>query len=628
MARIILAVLVAWAAVAPTGDAVAKGGEAKRAEYIRANYAKYEYRIPMRDGVHLFTAVYVPYDVSEKWPLLLFRTPYAVRPYGEDRYKTRLGPSAAFEKDKFIFVFQDVRGKHLSEGKFVNMRPHIAKKSSRDDVDESTDTYDTIAWLLDNLEGHNGKVGQWGISYPGFYSTAGMIDGHPALRAVSPQAPIADWFWDDMHHHGAFILNLAFNFFVNFGTPRPEPTAVPAERFDHHTPDGYQFFMDLGPLANAEAEFMKGEVEFWRETARHPNYDEFWQSRNILPHLKNLDTNILVVGGWFDAEDLYGPLRTYEAAAANNKRGNYTGLVMGPWSHGGWNRTDGDALGDAEFGFKTAERYRDEVELPFFQHFLKGKGEWNHPKAMVFETGTNRWRRFDAWPPKPVQPLDFYLGPGQGLATSAADRAGFAEYPSDPSKPVPYTAEITTRWHRGYMTEDQRFASRRPDVVVFQTEPLSEAVTVAGPLDVELFVSTDQQDADWVVKLVDVHPNEIATERNKTTRLYKGAQQSLVRGDVIRGRFRNSYENPEPFVPGEIAPVRFQISDTLHTFMPGHRIQIQIQSSWFPLVDRNPQSWVDNIFEAKESDFVKATHRVHFGPEQGSKVRVYRLPGQ
>lgn len=608
--------------------------ESERAEYIRSRYTKFEYRVPTRDGTKLFTSVYVPNDASpgKRYPILLTRTPYTVAPYGQDRYARRLGPTAEYEKQGFIFAFQDVRGRNMSEGEFVNVRPHVAKKSGPKDIDESTDTYDTIEWLVKNVPGNNGRVGQWGISYPGFYASAGAIDSHPALKAVSPQAPIADWFWDDMHRHGAFNLVLAFNFFSGFGKPRPLPVANENwSRFDHGTPDGYQFFLELGPLANADTRYFKGDIAFWNDIVAHPNYDAFWQARNLLPHLKNIKAAVMTVGGWYDTEDLYGPLRTYAAIEKQNP-GITNTLVMGPWPHGGWTRGDSTALGDVEFGFRTSDLYQ-ELELAFFKHHLKGGDQPELPEALVFETGANRWRRFDTWPPKGVREAKLYFQPKGGLsyAPPASAEASFDEYVSDPNKPVPYTTELTTGWTKNYMTEDQRFASRRPDVLVYETAPLEKDLTLAGPLEAELWVSTTGTDADWVVKLVDVNPGKMPgaswddSEEGGNKR-NRGGQQTLVRGEPFRGRFRDSYSEPKPFKPGEVTKVRFVINDVFHTFKRGHRVMIQVQSSWFPFIDRNPQTFVPNIFEAKEENFVRAFHRVYRSAAHPSSLKVGVLP--
>ncbi|WP_375771965.1 CocE/NonD family hydrolase [Archangium gephyra] len=631
-----LMVLVLVALAGPARAQAAKPqqptAESERAEYIRSRYTKFEYRVPTRDGTKLFTSVYIPNDASpsKRYPLLLVRTPYTVAPYGQDRYARRLGPTAEYEKQGFIFAFQDVRGRNMSEGEFVNVRPHVAKKSGPKDIDESTDTYDTIDWLVKNVPGNNGRVGQWGISYPGFYTSAGAIDSHPALKAVSPQAPIADWFWDDMHRHGAFNLVLAFDFFSGFGKPRPHPVANEEWfRFDHGTPDGYQFFLDLGPLANADSRYFKGDIAFWKDIVAHPNYDAFWQSRNLLPHLKNIKAAVMTVGGWYDTEDLYGPLRTYAAIEKQNP-GITNTLVMGPWPHGGWTRGDSTALGDVEFGFRTSELYQ-ELELAFFKHHLKGGDKPELPEALVFETGANRWRRFDTWPPKGVREAKLYFQPKGSLsyAPPTSAQEAFDEYVSDPNKPVPYTTELTTGWTKNYMTEDQRFASRRPDVLVYETAPLEKDLTLAGPLEAELWVSTTATDADWVVKLVDVNPGKMPganwgdSEDGKRNR---GGQQTLVRGEPFRGRFRDSYSEPKPFKPGEVTKVRFVINDVFHTFKRGHRVMIQVQSSWFPFIDRNPQTFVPNIFEAKEEDFVRAFHRVYRSEAHPSSLKVSVLP--
>lgn len=595
-----------------------------QAQYIRANYTKFEYRIPMRDGVRLFTSVYLPNERSQTYPILMIRTPYTVGPYGADRYRDSLGPSEAFARDGFIFVYQDVRGRYMSEGEYQNMRPHLAVKRAKREIDESTDTYDTIEWLLKNIPGHNGRVGLWGISYPGFYASAGMIDSHPALKAVSPQAPIADWFWDDMHHHGAFILPLAFNFFSTFGRPRDGLTTESPERFDHKTPDGYQFFLGLGPLKNANDRHFKGEIPFWNEITRHPNYDEFWQSRNILPHLRNIKAAVMTVGGWFDTEDLYGPLKTYRAVEKQNP-GIVNILVMGPWTHGGWSRTPGSSVGSADFGFGTSEYYQQHVDLPFFKQFLKDAGSANLPEALTFETGANRWRRFDAWPPAETESRDWYLREGGRLSSTPPDAPGeaFDEFVSDPAKPVPYTTEITTNWASAYMTEDQRFAARRPDVLVYETEILEEDLTIAGPIRATLWTSTTGTDADWIVKVIDVFPNQVPGdgERQSHGQIALGATQRLVRAEAFRGRFRNGYSNPEPYTPQEPARVEFELLDVLHTFQRGHRLMVQVQSTWFPFVDRNPQKFVANIFDADETDFIKATHRIHRSTAHPSHIQ-------
>ena len=598
----------------------------QRADYIREHYSKFEYRIPMRDGTLLFTSIYIPNDASSKktYPILMVRTPYSVAPYGANQYKQVLGPTADDEKEAYIFVFQDVRGKYLSEGEFVNMRPHIDHKHSNTDVDESSDTYDTIDWLVKHLPNNNGKVGQWGISYPGFYTSAGAIDSHPALRAISPQAPIADWFrGDDMHRNGAFNVQMAFDFFYNFGRPRTLPTDKPKhDELDFGTPDGYEFFLNLGSLAHVNEQYYHHEIPFWDDIIAHPNYDQFWQSRNLLPHLKNIKAAVMTVGGWYDTEDLYGPLHTYQAIEKQNP-GIQNTLVVGPWIHGGWMRTDGDKVGDTSFGYKTANTFQP-MESAFFKHYLKGADAVPLPKAWMFETGANRWRGFDTWPPKDSQNQSLYFHSDGKLSLMPpvpTENTSYDEYISDPSKPVPYTTEIRTGWSKDYVGADQRFAGRRPDVLSWQTEVLEKDVTLAGPLQADLFVSVTGTDADFVVKLIDVYPAD--AKEGDTDR---GHQQTLVRGEPFRARYRDGFDKAEPLVPGQITRIGFAINDVFHTFQRGHRIMVQVQSSWFPFIDRNPQTFVPNIYEAKDSDFIKATHRIYHNDVQASALHMKILP--
>lgn len=601
-----------------------------RAEFIRANYSKYEVRIRMRDGVELFTAIYSPNDVdpAKKYPILLMRTPYSVGPYGLSDYRTKLGPSAEFEKNKYIFVFQDVRGRYMSGGEFQNMRPHIRNKKSKADIDESSDTYDTVEWLVGNVPRNNGRVGQWGISYPGFYTSAGAIDSHPALVAVSPQAPIADWFFDDFHRNGAFVLPMGFNFFASFGKARPVPTTQSSPGFDFPTRDGYQFFLDLGPLENVDKKYFKEEIGFWNDLEDHPNYDEFWQARNLLPNLQNIKSAVLTVGGWYDTEDLYGPLSTYAAIEKQNPTTkNY--LVMGPWYHGQWAGDDGRKLGGADFGFATSLWYQQNVLLPFFETHLRGNISAEPAEITVFETGVNRWRQFDTWPPATIKrQLHYFDAEGRLTVNPTEVDSGSDSFPSDPKKPVPYTMEITTSWARDYVTEDQRFASWRPDVLVYNSDSLKDPVTVAGPIPVELWVTSTATDADWIVKVIDVHPGVSgASSRGRDPKEnQESGRQELVRVGVLRGRFRESFANPLPMEPGKPTKIRFELSDICHTFESGHRIMIHVQSSWFPFIDRNPQKYVSNIFKAQESDFQSAIHTVLRGEEFKSRVELPILP--
>lgn len=626
MRRIILSVVVFSILVSLSG--LVSAGDFDATEYIRSHYTKFEYRIPMRDGIELFTVAYVPNDASDQntYPMMLARSPYSVGPYGIDRYPDSFHLPDEMIQEGFIFVEQDVRGRFMSDGQFVNMRPHLENKGSKD-IDESTDTWDTVEWLVTHLKSNNGRVGIWGNSYLGFYTSAGIIDSHPAIKAAMPSAPIADWYFDDMHHHGAFSLNLTFNFFSTFGVVREGLTTEWSERFDHETPDGYQFFLDLGPLSNVNKRYFHNEIPFWEAIVAHPNRDEFWKSLDILPHLNNVSCAVLTVGGLFDAEDLYGPWHTYEGIE-NRNPGTPNTIVMGPWSHGAWLRYEGRELGEADFGFATGDDFRQRILVPFFLHHLKDGEAPNIPEAMVFETGANRWRTFDQWPPASVEESVLFLSAGEALGWKPESVEGetFSEFPSDPSKPVPYTSEITTGWYKGYMTEDQRFASRRPDVVVFRSETLAEDLTLAGPIEAELWVSTTGTDADWVVKLVDEFPGRLQGYDSDSEEKDLGGTQRMVRSEIFRGRFRDGYDVPAPFVSGEPTKVVVPLQGVLHTFKKGHRIMIQIQSSLFPFFDRNPQTFVPNIFEAAETDFVKAAHRIYYSPEHQSKIHIGVLP--
>jgi len=595
---------------------------------IKTHYEKHEYQIPMRDGVKLFTSVYIPRETTQEYPILLTRTPYSVAPYGPDEYSARISSrSPRYAKEGYIFVFQDVRGRYMSEGEFVHMTPHKTVKHGPADVDESSDTYDTIDWLIKNVPRNNGRVGIIGGSYPGFFTVAGIIDAHPALRAASPQCPQTDWFiGDDTHHNGAFFLTSTFNFMASNGRRRPAPTTERGQRFRFGTPDGYQFFLEMGPLSNADAKYFHGEVPGWTIFMEHGTYDKFWQLRNILPHLQNIRPATLNVGGWYDANNLYGALNAYKAIEKQSPETTNI-LVMGPWSHGQWGRGDGDALGPLRFGSKTALFFRENIEFPFFEYYLKGKGDPKLPDAYIFETGRNQWRTFDAWPPKDIKTLSIYLREGGAISFDPPEKVladTFDEYVSDPDRPVPFVAGVTTRMDSDYMVHDQRFTATRPDVLVYQSNILTENLTVAGPITPSLFVSTTGTDSDWIVKLIDVIPNDTPDNPPDPSRpgsgeVRMGGFQYMVRGDVIRGKFRNSFEKPEPFTPGKITQVEFTMTDILHTFLKGHRIMVQIQSTWFPLVDRNPQKFVD-IYHASATDFQKATQKVYRSTKYPSHI--------
>jgi putative CocE/NonD family hydrolase len=607
--------------------------ELPKEDYVKAHYTKYEYRISMRDGKKLFTSVYVPKDTSQSYPILMDRTPYNVAPYGEDQYKKTLGPSDEFEKAGYIFVYQDVRGRYLSEGEFVEMHPHIDVKKSAKDVDDSSDTYDTIEFLLKHVANNNGKVGIWGISYPGFYTSASIIDSHPALKAASPQAPMTDLFLsDDAYHGGAFMLAANFGFYVFF-KPFAEPAMPPKTPvpFDFGTPDGYEFYLRAGSLDSLNKTYLKESNPLFTDQMVHSTYDDYWKARDLSRHMKNIKCAVMTVGGWFDAEDLSGPFKTFHAIDQNNS-GIFNSLVVGPWVHGGWARSDGDHLGDVQFAAKTSEFFRANIQFPFFEYYLKGKGP-NLPKAYVFETGTNVWRKYDAWPPAQAHAKTLYLRAGGKLSFEPpAEKEGFDEYVSDPAHPVPFVDYIATSVPQRYMVDDQRFAARRPDVLVYASDPLEDDVTIAGPVSPKLKIASTGTDSDFVVKLIDVYPDDYPDQEtaNDTKRVMgapsvrMGGYQQMLRGEPMRAKFRNSWEKPEALTPGKLTEVDFAMPDVNHTFRKGHRIMVQIQSSWFPLVDRNPQSFMEIPF-AKPEDFKKATEQVFHSKDAASGVEVMVL---
>jgi putative CocE/NonD family hydrolase len=611
----------------------AQAQEPPKENYVKAHYTKYEYRIPMRDGKKLFTSVYVPKDTSQPYPILMQRTPYSVGPYGEDQYKERLGPSDEFEKAGYIFVYQDVRGRYLSEGQFLEMHPHIEVKTSNRDVDESTDTYDTIEFLLKRLADNNGKVGIWGISYPGFYTSASIIDSHPALKAASPQAPMTDLFFtDDAYHGGAFMLAANFGFYTSFKPfPEPAPPAKVAVPFDFGTPDGYEFYLKAGSLSNLNKQYLKEANPLFNDQITHTTYDDYWKARDLSRHMKHIKCAVMTVGGWFDGEDLSGPFKTFHAIEQNNP-GTPNSLVVGPWVHGGWASSDGDHLGDVQFAARTSEFFRAAIQFPFFEYYLKGKGS-GLPKAYVFETGTNVWRKYEQWPPAEAHARTLYLHAGGKLSFDPpGENEGWDEYVSDPAHPVPFVNYISTSVPQRYMVDDQRFAARRSDVLVYQSQPLEEDITIAGPVSPKLSVASTGTDSDFVVKLIDVYPddypdNEVA---NATKRVLgqpsvrMGGFQQLLRGEPMRAKFRNSWEKPEPLVPGKVSQLNFTMPDVDHTFRKGHRIMVQIQSSWFPLVDRNPQTFVE-IPNARPEDFKKATEQVFHRKDAPSGVELMVL---
>lgn len=606
-------------------------------DYVKAHYTKYEFHIPMRDGVRLFTSVYVPKDASQPWPFMLDRTPYSVAPYGEDVYKKTLGPSDEFEKAGYIFVYQDVRGRYRSEGKFTEMQPHIDKKAGPNDVDNSSDTSDTIDFLLKRVPNNNGKVGIWGISYPGFYTSASIIDSHPAIKAASPQAPMTNLFeGDDAYHGGAFMLAANFGFYTSF-KPFAEPAKPPKVEtpFEMGTPDGYAFYLNAGPTANLDKKYLHGKNPLFADQLYHDTFDDYWKIRDLSQHMHNIHCAVMTVGGWFDAEDLSGPWRTYRAIEKANPETPNT-IVEGPWVHGGWARSDGDHLGDVNFDAKTAEFFRKDIQFPFFEFYLKSKGQ-TPPEAYMFETGTNVWRKYDQWPPKGATSRMLYFRAGGKLSfdsPTGGSAEAYDEYISDPARPVPFSAYTTDTVPQRYMVDDQRWASRRPDVLTYLTEPLADDLTIAGPVSPRLKIASTGTDSDFVIKLIDVYPEDFpdapdAASGNKrilgAPPLHMGGYQQLLRGEPMRAKFRSSWERPEPLTPGRVTEINFDMPDLNHTFRKDHRIMVQLQSSWFPLIDRNPQTFVD-IPNAKPENFKIATERLFRGSNNASGVQIIVLP--
>ncbi len=606
---LILVVLVLSGCADPSGNEVGPSGYSDSSDHLawlRDNYSKTEHKVPMRDGVQLFTIVYAPRERSRPLPILLFRTPYSIRPYGSSEFRNPLGPSAEFDREGYIFAFQDVRGKYKSEGDFEVIRPPSSDQSESDEI---TDNYDTIEWLVKNIEGHNGRVGQWGISYPGWQTVMGMIDAHPALKASSPQASPADMFiGDDWHHNGAFRIMYSFSWLAGNARRRDAPTEERGERFDYGTPSGYEFFLDAGSAARIDELYFQGDVPAWNDFMSHPNYDDYWQKQNALRYLEGIRHPVLNVAGWFDTEDFYGPMAIYREIEENNP-GIENTLAVGPWLHGGWRSMEGDHLGCIGFESKTSLHFQREVQLPFFEFHLKDKGGWSANEAVVFETGANKWRTHSTWPPAGVEPRRLYLADEGKLSfetpesvSSSADR-----YVSDPNRPVPFSSELRTTLGHLWKVEDQRFASTRPDVLVYETDVLTQDLTIAGPILAEMFVSTTGTDSDWIVKLIDVFPDE--SPPSAFCNVPMGGFQMHVAGEIMRGRFRNSFSEPEAMVPGEVTPIRINLRDRYHTFKAGHRIMIQVQSSWFPAYDRNPQTNVD-IYRARPEDYQVATQTV------------------
>ena len=595
--------------------------------WIKDNYYKIERYIPMRDGVKLFTSIYLPKDTTELHPILMSRTPYSCAPYGEQNFSSFWNSYKRYYlRENYIMVTQDVRGRWMSEGEFVDVRPFNKNKTGIE-IDEASDTYDAIEWLINNLPFNNKRVGTFGISYPGFYTTMTAASNHPALKAASPQAPVTDWFMgDDFHHNGAFFPMDGFTFYSSFGKPRPKPTTVGSPGYQFKIRDNYKFYLETATLKNLAIK-MGDSIKYWHEMYQHPNLDDWWKARNARVAMYDIKPAMLTVGGGFDAEDCYGAWNLYKAIEKQSPNTNNK-IIMGPWSHGQWASNDGSKLGNVKFQSNTSHFYQNNIEIPFFNYHLKQKGEISKlAEATIFFTGENKWKEFTQWPPKEIENKAIYLQANGKLSwSSSIDKISFSEYTSDPAKPVPYTEDVHHSRTREYMTDDQRFASRRPDVLSFETDILSEDLVLAGPVLADLLVNISTTDADFVIKIIDVfpdgfsYPNDVSQPNRGVGGSYPmGGYQMLVRGEIMRGKFRNSFETPVPFKPGKSENVKFELPDLAHTFKKGHRLMIQIQSSWFPLADRNPQQFL-NIYEADEKDFIKSNIKILHDATNASKI--------
>jgi putative CocE/NonD family hydrolase len=586
-----------------------QGARAQSADTARA-YEKSEVMIPMRDGVRLHTMILTPKNASENVPVIMVRTPYGIQ--GGERSLN----GNVLAQDGYIFVFQDLRGRFASEGQFEMLRPMRDKRDPKA-VDESTDAYDTIEWVLENVPRNNGKVGMKGVSYPGWTTVMAMLDPHPALKAASPQASPADmWIGDDFHHNGAFRLSYGFEYATLMESSKEQ------QPFTFDEPDTYTWYLKLGSLAHVNEKYLRGKIPTWNNFANHPNWDAFWQRQAVAPFLDRPRVPTLNVAGWWDQEDFYGPIKIYDLLERRDSaRLNY--LVVGPWNHGGWGGPSGQKLGNVDFGSPTARFFREHIEAPWFAYWLKGKGTLTLAEATTFEVGGNFWQSHDSWPPRAdVTPRRLYFQAGGKLSFQPPQAdSGFDAYVSDPANPVPYRARPIrplftsgSTWSR-WLLDDQRFLKGRPDVVNWETEPLTEDLVVAGKVVAHLFAATTGSDADWVVKLIDVYPE---TEPDTSLR----GDELMVANEVLRGRFRKNLEKPDSIVPNRVEEYTIGLHTQNYRFKKGHRIKVQVQSSWFPLIDRNPQTFVPNIFAAKDSDFKAATHRVFRTRGAASYVQV------
>jgi uncharacterized protein len=588
-------------------------------------FDKTEVMILVRDGVKLHTEIYAPKKITEPLPMLFERTPYGISD-PENSFGRKLGRYADLIPDGYIFVFQDIRGRYGSEGKFVMLHP-IHDPGDVHEIDESTDTYDTIEWLVKNVPNNNGRVGLDGISYPGFLVTMGMINPHPALKAASEQACMGDVFLgDDFFHNGAFRLSYGFEYSAELETSK-EDYSFPFDRFDL-----YDWYLRLGPLSNANARYFHGNIPTWNDFITHNSYDEYWKRHAVAYGLKETTVPNLNVAGWWDQEDFYGPMMTYQRLEKVDKK-NLNYLVVGPWNHGGWGGGTGSSLGAIPFGSDTGVYFRQRIEAPWFAYWLKDKGALPFKEAMLFQTGSDAWTAFDSWPPREALTRSLYFRE-DGKLSFDAPQTGAAEafdaYVSDPAHPVPYRhrpVDMTYpedhpgSWYT-WLVEDQRFVDNRPDVLTWQTEELKEDVTLAGQVTAKVFASTTGSDADWVVKLIDVYPEKYPQDWKLS------GFELMIADEIFRGRFRNSFEKPEPIRPGEVTPFTIDLHSANHVFKKGHRIMVQVQSTWFPLYDRNPQKFVPNVFEANESDYQKATQHIYRSKSFASRVEISVLAGK
>ncbi|MBI3824209.1 MAG: CocE/NonD family hydrolase [Planctomycetes bacterium] len=602
---------------------------AQQVEPVVDRFVKTQAMIAMRDGVKLYTTIYEPKNIKGPLPFIFLRTPYGIDARGPQSLQSYLKDLA---DEGYLFVFQDIRGRHKSEGTFVMSRAPRDPKDAKA-IDENTDANDTIDWLLKNVEGNNGKVGMLGISYPGWLTQMAALDPHPALKAISPQASPADQFLgDDFHHNGAFRLSYGFEYVAMMETDKLNTMF----KFDRH--DTYEWYLKLGALSNVNPKYFKGKMPTWNDFVKHPNYDDFWQKQAFAPYLNKVTVPSLHVAGWFDQEDFYGPLKIYELLEKHDKN-NQNFLVVGPWNHGGWANGPGNSLGRIKFDGDTGQHFREKVQALWFHHHLKGKGDLKQPEAYLFQTGTNKWVSHDRWPPKDARVKKLYFhGDGKLKFEAEPPEPGFPkrstpwliegvdQYTSDPAKPVPYRPRPVTPTYPGkewqiWMVEDQRFVHQRPDVLTYETEPLAEDVTVAGSLTAKLFASTSGTDSDFIVRLIDVYPDTYAKDPSM------GGYQLLISGEPVRARFRKSFEKPEPVKSNEVNEYTIDLHWSHHCFRKGHKIMVQVQSTWFPLIDRNPQRYVPNIFEAKDADFRSAEQRVYRTKRWPSHVSMQVMPG-